>query len=379
MTVSRRHAISSLAGHVRTSTHVPDYPTNQALGHDSATKWAPYRCQPAEGTLPPVKKSLAFIALVLTVAISAVGQTPADDTNFKLALPAHQGQLQWRAEGFKLVQSSAKPNGQELGIRGREESKKITFLGFLFLVSGQTSLTGAKCRDGALEQLKKSNSTAKILSTSEIARPNALPVELATYSAQGRDGKLIYSVRGFVARDDICGDLEIYSESPISPDDSDLRKIFQSYRFDPSYTPQFNDLFIYAQILYHDGMYKAAAPIFEQSLAKLNDDNSQKIMRRVATDQAGMAYGISGDTSKARSLFESAIAKDPDYPMYYYNLACADAQEKKLADAQVHLQEAFARKANISPGESMPDPSKDDSFLPYRDNENFWKFIETLH
>jgi tetratricopeptide (TPR) repeat protein len=92
-----------------------------------------------------------------------------------------------------------------------------------------------------------------------------------------------------------------------------------------------------------------------------------------------MAYGISGDTSKARSIFESAIARDPDYPMYYYNLACADAQEKKLGDARIHLQQAFARKTNMIPGETLPDPSKDDSFLPYQNEKDFWQFVESLH
>ncbi len=92
-----------------------------------------------------------------------------------------------------------------------------------------------------------------------------------------------------------------------------------------------------------------------------------------------MSYGMSGDIPKARALFEAAIAKDPDYPMYYYNLACSDAEEKKLADARVHLQEAFARKGNMIPGEKLPDPTKDDSFLPYRNNKDFWKFLKDLH
>ena len=74
-------------------------------------------------------------------------------------------------------------------------------------------------------------------------------------------------------------------------------------------------------------------------------------MRCVASDQAGMACGISGDTKKARALYEAAIAKDPDYPLYYYNLVCADAQENRLADARTHLQRAFERKANVIPGE----------------------------
>lgn len=47
--------------------------------------------------------------------------------------------------------------------------------------------------------------------------------------------------------------------------------------------------------------------------------------RRVMRDQAGMSYGISGDLAKARSIFEKGTAEDPDYPLYYDNLACADA------------------------------------------------------
>jgi tetratricopeptide (TPR) repeat protein len=326
-----------------------------------------------------MKRAFACIVLLVITTVVCKGQTPANDTNFKLALPAHQGQLQWHADGFKIVQSSAKPNGQEIGIRGRNESGGLTFLGFLFLVSGQTPLTGTKCRDGAMELLKKSNSRLKIISTSEIAASKNLPVELITYTAQGDDGKPVYSMRGFVATGDICGDLELYSDTPITPEAPDIKNIFQSYHFDPSYFPQFNDVFLYAQMLYRNGMYKAAAPIFELSLTKLKDDKSQETMRRVATDQAGMSYGISGDISKARSLFESAIARDPDYPMYYYNLACADAEEKKLADARIRLQQAFARKANMIPGESLPDPSKDDSFLPYRKDKDFWEFVESLH
>ncbi len=133
-------------------------------------------------------------------------------------------------------------------------------------------------------------------------------------------------------------------------------------------------------------MYEAAAPIFEVALVKLkeNPDMAAKMMgdtktaKRVITDQAGMAYGISGDITKARHLFERAFVDDPDYPLNYYNLACADAEEKNLADARTHLQQAFARKANVIAGEAMPDPTKDDSFLPYRGNKEFWAFLESL-
>jgi tetratricopeptide (TPR) repeat protein len=321
--------------------------------------------------------------LVLAAAAAVSLATPghaANDRNFQLALVDHKGQLSWSAKGFKVLESSAKPTGREIGVRGKEESGRLTFLGFLFVFPEQAPLTSAKCRDRVLEPEKKSNATLKILETSEIAQAGSLPVSVVSYSAQGHDGKTLYSVRGFVATGDICGDLEFYSDTPITAGDADLKPVFASYQLDENYVPTFRDVLLYAEILYQKQMYQAAAPVFERALAKLKENPGidARTMKRVATDQAGMAYGMSGDIQKARAIFDQAIREDPDYPMYYYNLACADAEEKNLGSARQHLQEAFDRKANVIPGESMPDPSADDSFLPYRNNQEFWMFLEGL-
>jgi tetratricopeptide (TPR) repeat protein len=303
----------------------------------------------------------------------------ASDTAYKLALVNHPGQLSWSADGYKIVQSSAKPNGNEIGLRGKNESG-ITFLGFLFLFPEQAPLTSAKCREGVLDPEKKSNPSLKIQRTSEVTGPGNLPISLVSYTAQGRSGKTVYTVRGFVATADICGDLEFYSDSPITSEDGQLKRAFATYTLDEKYSPTFRDALLYAQILYQAKMYQGAAPIFETALSRLKRSNEtdQTTMRRVITDQAGMAYGMSGNVQKARSIFEGAIVEDPDYPLYYYNLACADAEEKDLAGAQKHLRAAFDRKANVITGEKLPDPTMDDSFLPYRDNKAFWSFLQGL-
>jgi len=322
-----------------------------------------------------MKRIAICVLLLFARAITGRAQTPVKDGNFTLALPAHQGQLKWNAEGFKVVQSSAKPNGAEVGIRAKDESNQFTLLGFLFLFPEQAPMTSAKCRDGILGPAK-----IKTVATIQMARSDGPPVELVSYVGEGKDGKLIYSIRGFLAMGDICGDLEIYGNDVKVISDPNLKKIWDSYGFDPNYSPQFSDVTLYAEILYRNRMYEAAAAAFEQALTKLKDDKNkdQLMWQRVTTDQAGMAYGLSGNIPKARAIFEAAVAKDPEYPMYYYNLACADAEEKKLADARNHLQQAFARKANTIRGETMPDPTKDDSFLPYRDNKEFWTFVESL-
>jgi hypothetical protein len=327
------------------------------------------------------RKNFAICVLWLFAgAITGWAQTPVKDGNFMLVLPTHQGQLKWNAEGFKIVQSTAKPNGAEVGIRANDGSGQFTLLGFLFLFPEQAPMTSAKCREGVMEPAKKSNPTLQIAASMQMARSDGPPMELVSYVGQGKDGKLVYSIRGFLAIGDICGDLEIYGNDVKVISDPNLKKIWDSYRFDPSYSPQFNDVSFFAEILYQNHMYQAAGPVFEQALTKLKDDKSKDQLRwqRVTTDQAGMAYGLAGNIPKARAIFEAGIAKDPEYPMYYYNLACADAEEKRLTDARNHLQQAFTRKANVIQGETMPDPAKDDSFLPYRDNKEFWTFVESL-
>lgn len=44
----------------------------------------------------------------------------------------------------------------------------------------------------------------------------------------------------------------------------------------------------------------------------------------------------------------------------------------------MHLQQAFDRRANVLKGESMPDPTKDDSILKLKKDEAFWAFVLTL-
>lgn len=316
--------------------------------------------------------------LACATVVPAAGQTPETLSDFRLALPTHLGQLSWHAEGFKIIQSSAKSNSKEIGIRGENKPDRLTFLGFLFVVDGNTALTSAGCRDGALKVDSEDNPSLRTLNTSEVLLPGNPPIQIVRYSEKDNQGKTWYSLRGFVARGDLCGDLEFYRDGPIDANDPLLKQVFGTFRLDPTYVPQFRDVFVYGEILYRRGDYRAAAPIFEQALAKLPAGKGQQTMRRVTTDEAGMAYGMAGDLKKARAIFNQGIARDPDYPLNYYNLACADAEQGDLKDARIHLQEAFARKANVIRGESMPNPTMDDSFLPYRHNKEFWKFVRSL-
>lgn len=99
---------------------------------------------------------------------------------------------------------------------------------------------------------------------------------------------------------------------------------------------------------------------------------------RVLVDNLGMAYGISGDLARAEDTFNYGVSQDPGYPMFYYNLGCTYAERNDMDKAIGFLKKAFSLKANSVPGESVPDPRKDDSFQRFMSNDRFRKFADSL-
>jgi hypothetical protein len=118
-----------------------------------------------------------------------------------------------------------------------------------------------------------------------------------------------------------------------------------------------------------------------QSALDLEKKNPQldHTMWRVLVDNLGMAYGITGDLSHAEVTFNYGLSKDPDYPMFYYNLACVNAERDDMDKTIEYLKKAFALKANAIAGEGMPDPRQDDSFQRFMSNDRFRRFADSLY
>ncbi len=84
-----------------------------------------------------------------------------------------------------------------------------------------------------------------------------------------------------------------------------------------------------------------------------------------------MATALGGNLRKAKTIFEEAIQRDPEYALYRYNLACTFAEMGDLDTALVHLQEAWKRRRNLAEGERFPDPRQDSSFKRYLNDARF--------
>jgi tetratricopeptide (TPR) repeat protein len=131
--------------------------------------------------------------------------------------------------------------------------------------------------------------------------------------------------------------------------------------------------------LYIQRDFKGAIGLYFQAL-ELEKANPklEKSLWYVLIDNLGMSYGITGDLQKAKETFDYGVNKDPTYPIFYYNLACTYAEMGKATEAGDYLKKAFEYKANVLPGENMPDPRKDDSFKKLMRNKEFQELVEAL-
>jgi tetratricopeptide (TPR) repeat protein len=182
---------------------------------------------------------------------------------------------------------------------------------------------------------------------------------------------------GFAGNSKTCAEIHISGVAGTPAENTAMDAILAGFHPDLTYQPDTEDYFLLASLLFKNSP-GLAAPYYKSSLDAMPNDPKFLAPRRIATDQLVMSLGMSGDLKDSRAVAKMAIASDPDYPLNYYNLACADAEQGNTTDAKVHLQQAFDRRVNVLKGESMPDPTKDDSILKLKKDKAFWSFVLAL-
>lgn len=184
----------------------------------------------------------------------------------------------------------------------------------------------------------------------------------------------------FAGNAKVCAEIHASTVSGKPKEDERLQSALALFHPDLSYRPNCADYVAEASAFFKQEPLMGA-PFYDSCLNTIpnkTSDPSLITIRRLATDQVVIALGMAGKIDQSRAYAERAIEIDPDYPLYYYNLACADAEQGKAADAKLHLQQAFDRRANTLPGEHFPDPTQDDSIQKLKKNKEFWAFVQTL-
>jgi tetratricopeptide (TPR) repeat protein len=135
----------------------------------------------------------------------------------------------------------------------------------------------------------------------------------------------------------------------------------------------------YGSAAYLKQDYRTAIRHYTKAV-ELNKQDRQmsRAIWRVVVDNLGMSYGLTGDLTNAKKIFEYGLTEDPDYPMFHYNLACTYGEMENLDQAITSLRKAFELSANMNAGESMPNPATDSSFKHFAKTERFRAFLREI-
>lgn len=244
--------------------------------------------------------------------------------------------------------------------------------------------TPEACRDMVVPALLKDLATHTTLShqsygSRRTASGDILATDTFLVSASGLGRMNQQNVFAFAAGPHTCAELHI-TQSEYVPASAPLFDAeLDHMRFEPNYTPTSQDYATLGGFFYDTTRsYRAAAAFYRRALDTLPNTPATRNTRRSLTDQLSMSYAIYGDDKSSYDVNEQAIALDPTYAFYYYNLACVDAEMHNPIDARRHLEEAFLRRNNVLPGEQLPDPVHDTSLQKIAYDKKFWAFVESL-
>lgn len=325
---------------------------------------------------------IAMLAVVFAAGTDAQTQ-PAQLKSMNLVAPTGKGRIVVPlSEDRKWQRVSLFPGaGPMLTVHDAASNLQI-----LYMFQPNSTNSGKDCRDKIMESTERSWATgpsrADIKQERKTEGTNASGQPLSSGSfliASTTTSKIPQEqLYGIVASREVCAEIRITKDGYTTTDDDAMQAALQQMKFEGDYSPVSPDYFLMGTLLFQmSKSYAAAATYYQRAVDTLTPD-APTSARRVMIDQLSTAYNLSGQAVRAVPVNEAAIKTDPDYPLYYYNLARADAEQGKAADAKAHLQQAFDRKAGVLPGEHLPDPTQDGSIQKLEKNKEFWAFVQTL-
>jgi tetratricopeptide (TPR) repeat protein len=330
-------------------------------------------------------KTAVTVALFCSLGVLAqVGKSNL----VQMAIPGVKGVLEFDV-GPTTSETHVRPDGKEVQLRafGRPDNLNIT----AFLQQVTFPASAEKCRDEWWPDTKKGpfqrDNLHETVVKDGIARVEFIVPEFQGVKVQQKN------IHAYLGGRDLCAEIHL-SKVGYKPDDQKLFEDFlASVRLLPDAQPTAGQGENPAQPRDHDSShyfgqgskfflqqnYSQAADSYQKALDLEKQKRTlSKDYFRVLVDNLGMSYGISRDLPHAKATFEYGLTQDPEYPMFFYNLACTYGEMDKMDDALAQLRFVYKFKANMIAGETLPDPLKDDSFRHFFDKEEFVKAVHEM-
>jgi tetratricopeptide (TPR) repeat protein len=290
----------------------------------------------------------------------------------RLSLPAKSWGVVLDLPGFTVKSVETKPDGRRYMV-ATSDSTNVTVS--LTLEAVNPAQPSGSCRKSLEAKTKHSPLKIKDVRYSQSGNLEIMRYMVPEFNGQAVNQESLFGCQFY---DFAYIDLHISKPNYVAGDEPSFTSVLNSIHIDKLQRSS-KELMEQASRLYLEHDYKGAIDPYSQALElEKAKPELEKTLWYMLVDNLGMSYGITGNLQKAKETFEYGVSKDPQYPLFYYNLACTYAEMGDITQAGDFLKKAFANKANILPGETMPDPRKDDSFKHAMKNKEFRALVETL-
>jgi hypothetical protein len=320
-----------------------------------------------------------FVSLLAFSALAIHAQQPVaidlvmPDGDGRVVVPSNTA---WVPTAYRLEDS-----GYRTTLVFEDHHNEITLEASVFPSDDNSN---ESCRKQTIEPLLKNleghtviKNTITTTRTSTTGVPLAISAFLVTSS--GLSPLNQENVFAFAAGPHLCAELHLMQSNYNAVGARLITDEIDHIRFEPEYKPTAQDYAVIGGDFYETKRdFRAAAAYYRRALESLEDSPATRNLRRSIVDQLSTSYAIFGDVKGAYNVNEDAIALDPTYPFYYYNLACVDAELHNPLDARRHLEQAFARRNNVTPGEQLPDPVHDASLQRIAYDKGFWGYVQSV-
>lgn len=320
------------------------------------------------------RRFLQALALAFVLAGVAVAQAQEP---LRYSLPERKGALSVQLGTLQINDMSFKPDGTGVRVLARSPEGLIMTL---FLQPAEKPGDSTVCRSEWWSKTRKgleSKVKIKDVKTYELGSIAIAEYRVPEFNGAPVDQK---SVHAYFAGGDLWGEIHLSKVQSRTQDDKLFSAVLEKAALDPAYMPTAMDYMQFGSATYLLKDYKSAARYYQRTLdAERQKRTLSKTMFQVLVDNLGMAYGISGDLEKSRAVLEYGISQDPDYPLFYYNMACYYGELGRRDEAIAQLRKAYARKANGIPGEGgIPDPLEDSSFTKFKGDRKFTEAVAEM-
>ena len=321
---------------------------------------------------------LACVAMLLIVSPSVAQQAkPAKPmqlvTSFgpgAIPLPASSA---WQPRMISVYDNNRRPV-----IEFEDPETRVT-LSFVLYENLSGKPTAEGCRQDAIEPIL--NQMGKEISNrvdGEIEDGNGGKLATTSYSMKLLETAHNHDFFAFAGDAKVCAEAHASVVAGKPDEDAVLKAAVAEFHPNLTYQPLSPDFYIVATLLFKRAP-EQALPYYEASLESMPQGAVYQAPRRVVTDQLVMSLSRTKDWKAAKAVAQKAIAADPEYPINYYNLACADAETGDVGRRPVATSTGV--RSASEPAErtsALPDPTQDPSLLKLKANQGFWSFVQAL-